>query len=135
VAAVFATVLAIAGPPVAEGASTTYDIIFTLSAGGPAPAAGHFSYDPAVPAFSDFRVTWIGVEFDLTASANNPVIIEGNGCPGLTGPAAGFALLSHALVGCDSEAGGMVSTFSPFPRALRLTFSFSTPTKPADWSQ
>jgi hypothetical protein len=76
------------------------DISFTISAGSPLPASGHFAYDASVPIFSDFHVFWMGVDFDLTAPASNPIIVEGGGCPGSAGPAASFSLLNHALGGC-----------------------------------
>jgi hypothetical protein len=64
------------------------------------PEAGSFTYDAAVPRFSDFFVDWNGTTFDLRATTNafNPL-----GCGGASGPAAGFAILTGSGNGavCD----------------------------------
>lgn len=84
------TVSAIAAP-------VLYEISFT--GGSPAPTLGSFQYDAAVPSFSNFIVVWNGITFDLTASANAPLI--GGACAG--GPAGAFALLSDGS-GCAAPA-------------------------------
>lgn len=52
-----------------------YDITFT--GGSPTPT-GEFEYDASVPQFSNFTVTWDGLVFDMTASANAPVFNSGS---------------------------------------------------------
>jgi hypothetical protein len=62
--------------PVAHAGPLLYSIVFTTSF-GPAPTGGSFYYDASAPiavAFSDFIVSWDGLQIDLTASANNPEI-------------------------------------------------------------
>jgi hypothetical protein len=49
---------------------TDYTINFT--GGSPKPTAGSFTYDETNPQFSSFFVTWDGLTFDLTSSANAP---------------------------------------------------------------
>ena len=75
----------------ASATPTQYDIAFT--GGSPAPT-GSFLYDPAVPAFSDFIVTWNGLTFDLTGSANTPVF---NGGTVLQLPLCGATSVNAAL--------------------------------------
>ncbi len=78
--------------PGATAASVTYSITFT-STQGPAADTGTFSYDAgAAPGgqFSAFLVSWNGISFDLTSSANSP-----DGACGASSAAA-FALLSHS---------------------------------------
>ena len=48
---------------------TQYDIAFSGGSGAP---TGSFFYDVDVPSFSDFIVTWNGLTFNLTGSANTP---------------------------------------------------------------
>jgi hypothetical protein len=63
--------LALFGAP---GASadifTDYTINFTGT--GTLPTAGSFTYDLTNPHFSSFLITWEGITFDLTSSANAP---------------------------------------------------------------
>lgn len=86
---------------------TTYTINFTTTAsfsGTPSPT-GSFTYDSTNPLFSNFLVTWDGVTYDLTASANGPTL-HGSGCTGESATAGfGFGIMSQALTGC----GGPVS--------------------------
>lgn len=91
--------IAALGSPVAKATTTTYDITFTLSAGGVNATAGSFTYNDSTNKFSAFNVVWDGITFDLTSSANAPSL---NGTPCvtstggvLTGGAASFALLNH----------------------------------------
>ena len=67
-----AMVASMSGPALAT--PTQYDIAF--SGGSPTPT-GSFLYDPTVPTFSDFIVTWNGLTFDLTGAANTPVFNPG----------------------------------------------------------
>jgi hypothetical protein len=68
---------------------------------GPPPSAGTFTYDASTQIFTDFSVTWDGLDFNLTSAANSPIIVAGGlSClGGLTGGALGFALLDGA---CDN---------------------------------
>jgi hypothetical protein len=86
--------MAASGTPVALlAAPVTYDITFAATQ-GIAPAEGSFAYDSASQSFSNFEITWQGLVFDLTASANAPTIAGSVPClNGLSGPAATFALL------------------------------------------
>jgi len=85
--------IALSVPVLAD--QTTYTINFT-TATGPAPT-GSFTYDSTTPTFSNFIVTWDGIPFDLTSSANAP-INHSSGCTGeASTPAYGFALLSQNL--------------------------------------
>jgi hypothetical protein len=71
---------------------TTYAINFNGS-----PTAGTFTYDPDLKTFSSFSVVWFGDLYNLTSSANNPLLTSAPPCIGpLTGGAATFALLSGA---------------------------------------
>ncbi|MBL8699879.1 MAG: hypothetical protein JNK67_15985 [Alphaproteobacteria bacterium] len=75
-----------------------YDIDFTLSSGSIAPTSGGFDYDGATGVFSNFVVQWNGLTFDMTGSANSPIVlgtIYQTEC-GVTGAALAFAFLSHA---------------------------------------
>src|SRR5665213_2302814 len=84
-------------------ADTTYDVDFLGD--GTLPTQGSFTYDSVVPSFSNFTVTWNGVLFDLTASANAPMLNppDPSCLGGATGAAATFALLSGD---CDSPPAG-----------------------------
>ena len=90
--------IAALGAPIAKADLTTYTINFTANL-GPAPTSGVFTYDPDVSTFSNFLVSWEGIDFDLTSGANAP-FFDINGAPPcigtLTGGAAAFALLSGA---------------------------------------
>ena len=78
----------------AAPAPVTYRIDFTV-AQGTSPEAATFTYDHATQAFTNFAVLFGGATFDLTASANAPAIVGTVPClHGLTGAAAGFALLN-----------------------------------------
>jgi hypothetical protein len=65
---------------------------------GITPDAGYFTYDQTVPQFSNFEVTWDKIGFDFTDAANN---LPGGyaQCPGLTGAAEAFAILSGGCLG------------------------------------
>lgn len=112
---------------------TTYTINFTGT--GTLPTAGMFTYDPDTTTFTSFLVTWHGVSFDLTSSANAPLVALSFPLPclsGLSGAAASFALLQGA---CPSgPVGSVVVTewdavdnppFNPF-------FDFLTTNGPAE---
>jgi hypothetical protein len=76
--------------------ATTYTINFEGT--GTLPTAGSFTYDPDTSGFTNFFVTWIGLSFDLTSSANAPSMSPTipSCLTGLSGGAASFALLSGA---------------------------------------
>lgn len=89
-------VAAFSAAPLAA-APTHYDFTFTLTSGGIAPTSGAFDYDGSTRVFTDFIVNWNGLTFDLTASANAPIVL-GTIYPaqcGVTGAALTFAFLSH----------------------------------------
>jgi hypothetical protein len=84
---------------------TDYVINFTFtngSPGAPTPTSGTFTYDSTNPSFSSFLVTWDGLLFDLTASANAP----GLGCTGpfVGTPADGFLIMSQTAPGCGTAS-------------------------------
>jgi len=87
-------VAAFGAPTAKPDVMTTYDINFTGN--GILPTAGSFTYDSTTPSFSDFMVTWDGTTFNLTASANLPLITPTVSCISATGAAASFALLDGA---------------------------------------
>ena len=73
--------------------------------------SGQFTYDPAIPAFSNFFVSWnsASLNFDLTSAANNP---SNQGCTsGLTGAAAAFNFLSTGEGGDCGDTGWLGETF------------------------
>jgi hypothetical protein len=70
-----------------------YTINFSLASGTIAPTSGSFTYDPDV-GFSNFIVVWDGITFDLTASANAPLVAYS--ICGASTPATAFLLLSQS---------------------------------------
>ena len=93
--------IAFVARPAHADSTTTYDINFTTVFGGPAPVSGSFTYDSTNPGFTNFLVSWNGVFYDFTASANSTVI-HGTGCTGETsGAAYSFAMLTQTLSGCS----------------------------------
>jgi hypothetical protein len=91
---------------------TTYTINFTTTF-GPAPTSGSFTYDSTTPGFTNFLVVWNGVTFDLTSSANSP-LVGATGCAGeAPTPAYAFSLLTRALVGCTVNYFWLAASF-PF---------------------
>ena len=111
-------VIAAFGVPAANASPITYTINFTLGGGGTLPSAGSFAYDSGTHTFSAFSVTWEGIAFDLTGSANAPVT-AGSPCGALTGGAASFALLSGA---CALDTVDWFSHISPSPEFGFTTF-------------
>ena len=87
---------AISAPNVHADDDTDYTINFTLSPPGTLPTAGSFVYDNTTNTFVSFTVDWDGLVFDLTSSANSPLIIsDGPPCiSGATGPQATLALMT-----------------------------------------
>jgi hypothetical protein len=59
----------------ASAAAVFYNINFTANPGRLAPTSGSFTYDADNPAFSSFFIFWNGINFDLTAAANAPVML------------------------------------------------------------
>jgi hypothetical protein len=100
--------------------AVTYTINFTGTA--PFPTAGSFTYDPDTHTFSSFVVTWRGISFDLTTSANHPALI-GTPCGALTGGAATFALLNGT---CALDTVDWFGHISPRPEFGFTTFVDST---------
>jgi hypothetical protein len=99
-------------PAAMADVATTYTITFT---GGPiVPTEGTFTYDSTNPQFTNFTVTWNGLLFDLTSSANDPYLPFGRpACIGnATGAAASFLLMdgqcpyAEWIGACASPGGG-----------------------------
>jgi hypothetical protein len=94
-------VVSVCGLPTANAAPVDYKINFTAEEGS-APISGSFTYDGAIPTFTNFFVEWEGAFFNLTPSANNPLISGVLSClGGATHAAASFALLSDD---CNASA-------------------------------
>ena len=90
-----ACVLAAAGLFVRPAAAVPIDYSITFAPdSGLAPASGSFTYDSAVPLFTNFQVVWNGFDFDLTSSANDPLVYLTNAACLGAGPSTGFALLT-----------------------------------------
>jgi hypothetical protein len=65
------------------------------------PSSGSFTYDGT--AFTNFLVEFDGIQFDLTAHANSPVVNTTADCsPGVSGPLASFGVLSLNVPGCPT---------------------------------
>jgi hypothetical protein len=102
---------AISAPNARADVITDYTITFT----GASPAltpTGSFTYDSTVPTFSNFLISWDGLTFDLTSSANAPQIGFLPTClTSNTGASTAFSLLSQCA--SDPNAGwGAVATSS-----------------------
>ena len=68
-AAIAGCVAALAMPTSVMATPVNYTLSF--SQGFPNPTTGEFTYDASpIPTFSGFTVTWDGLSFDLTSSAN-----------------------------------------------------------------
>jgi len=78
------------GPVLAE------PVPYTIDFGGTnAPTSGSFDYDSSTFTFTDFSVTWDSTVFNLTSSANDPIIVGTDPClGGATGGLASFKLLT-----------------------------------------
>src|SRR5258705_7053020 len=82
----------------ANASPVHYTFNFTLQSGNVLPTSASFDYDASAPAFTNFSVPWNGLTFNLTGSANSPIVIGSvyqTSC-GLSGAALTFAFLSHA---------------------------------------
>jgi hypothetical protein len=112
------SVLMLLSIPSVPAMANPYAITFTTSS-GVAPTSGSFDYDPT-NGFSNFLVTWNGITYDLTSSANTvpdgtPEIVFG-----LDRPALSFAVLSQTLGEATSyyweaaDPGGIVSNYFDF---------------------
>ena len=101
---VFTLLFVASAAPLARADSiTNYTITFTTSTGTP-PTSGSFTYNSTTPQFSDFFVSWDGITYNLTASANNP-FTGGSGCSGESSTAAyTFEILSQTVTGCPGPA-------------------------------
>jgi hypothetical protein len=90
--------------------ATHYAVLFQTTSGSPAPVSGDFYWDGT--SFSNFLVTWNGVTFDLTSSANAPTINVGSGCAGAAStPAYGFLMMSE---NCPGASYGWTAQSLPF---------------------
>jgi len=88
------------GGQAANAAATHYDIAFTGSGPGGTTLTGGFDYDAVTPSFSNFLVHWNGNDFNLTASANSPVVntlqfFQTDLSCAVSGAALSFKLLSN----------------------------------------
>jgi hypothetical protein len=113
--------LVIGGEASARADAITYDITFTSSSAD--VPTGSFTYDAAVPTFTNFEVQWNGLIFNLSAAANAPLDDGPSGPPclgGLTGAAASFAWLNP---GCQTFTFGWAADTTPIG-AGGLFFSF-----------
>jgi hypothetical protein len=82
---------------------TTYNINFVPSGNGP-PPSGSFTYDSTNPHFTNFKVLWDNITFDLTANANAPNDVgTPPGCTGEGSAAFGFAMMSQNAI-CPQAA-------------------------------
>jgi hypothetical protein len=117
-----AVLLSLASVCSLQATAIDYTINFTNNSGP--IATGSFTYDAAVPAFSNFIVFWDGLKFDLTTSANAP-FDDGPGGPaclgGKTGAAAGFAWLSP---GCQTFPVGWTADATPSGNSVIASFNF-----------
>ena len=101
-----------------SAAPVHYTINFTTDS-GPAPT-GSFTYDDAVPVFTDFLVTWDSIQYDLTPDANAPSISGPPACIGsATGAAATFLLMSGS---CASTAVWQGAPFNPSSFSFHALF-------------
>jgi len=85
---------------------------------------GSFTYDAAAPLFTNFIVSWDGLTFDLTASANAPNDVGAGGpacLGGLAGPAAGFAWMNP---GCQTFPVGWAGDATPVGNNVIGAFDF-----------
>jgi hypothetical protein len=96
-----ALLLAITAAP---AAATTIEYEINFGGGSGAPS-GSFTYNNVTDTFTNFTVTYLGNVFNLTSSANNPIINgTGGSCVGgATGAAAAFALFQAACLGGDES--------------------------------
>lgn len=83
-------IAAVAGS--ASAAPILYNINFEAGV-NPAPS-GSFRYDSVAGEFTDFFVVWTGIQFDLTASANNPTGVTGACNTSGNGAADSFSILN-----------------------------------------
>jgi hypothetical protein len=87
----------------------TFFMGFQNTTGAPAPTSGGFTYGPVngfpyfgAPAFSNFQVTWDGLTFDLTGSANGPETFGGDECNPFSSPGFGLAIMTQTVSGCKT---------------------------------
>jgi len=113
VASLFLIFLAV---PLARRADTVTTYAITFSGGGTIPTSGSFTYDSAVPQFSNFIVDWGGLSFDLTASANNPYVDGGS--PSCIGSSTHAAARLAILTTCNSAGDEGWEAFGKFGLAV-----------------
>jgi hypothetical protein len=119
--------------------ASTYSIVLTDISASSIDASGSFDYTP-LAGFSSFQVVWDGMNFDLTAAANDPFMpVYAAGCDAANA-ATFFAVLTGGDANCPDtvvgwEAGTQmdgVATFwiaqetvylGGFPSVVAQTFS------------
>jgi|SRR5580700_387239 hypothetical protein len=104
---------------------TNYTITFT-AASGILPTSGSFTYDSSTPKFSNFLVVWDGLSFDLTSSANTPLIF-GPVPPACLGGDSNAAATFQLLTNCGDLVTGWLGKVGGSP-ASRI-FTFVSPTE------
>ena len=101
-----------------------YDIAFT---GGASTPTGEFDYDASVPAFSNFTVSWDGLSFDMTASANLPVFNPGaNLSLPLCGATSANAALTFVILTVDGCGPGVFWNVGSFGGNVQFEFVLNT---------
>lgn len=93
----------------ANAAPISYDINFT--GGSPNPTSGSFTYDDAVPTFSNFVVTWNSITYDFTSTANSP-FLQG-ACDTVAPDARDFFAILSGGCGAGNRAWQANSTQDP----------------------
>ena len=95
----------------AATAAPIFHTIDFIAITGVAPTAGSFTYDPSIPAFTAFSVTWRGIHFDLTDAANAPFV--GGVCDVAGGTALdSFAYLFNPTCGSGERVTGWQASSS-----------------------
>jgi hypothetical protein len=120
-AAIAALTIAAAAP--AQAAPVPYTINFVRTGGDNVAApTGSFDYDAAALLgfrFSNFQVTWITLNFDLTSEANNPDVSPGGDCS-----ADSFQNLLTGQA-CTNSLSGGVKWSAWAPDITSFSFEFS----------
>jgi hypothetical protein len=113
--------------------TTAYAIHFSLDPSdgiGPLPTAGSFVYDNTTNQFVSFKVDWDGFAFDLTSSANNPVVNSpAPPCPGTHGPEATLGMMTTCAAGYQWNGVGVYGFPCGSYFSNQVGFFFTAPFK------